>query len=168
MVLTIVRPGRPPGEKPTKPDESEPMPEVDLADAAWIDRPPTVVAAVLADPARWPGWWPGLVLEVAELRGPKGVRWRVLRAARGRASGSLEVWLQPVDGGTVAHHFLRLSGARGPLRRRERARLGERYRRRARAVLWSIADEVDPGRLARVAAPPTRLPRTLRADGRIP
>lgn len=133
------------------------MPEIDVVDATWIDVPPAAVAPLVADAARWPGWWPDLVLEAAERRGAKGMRWRVLAADRGRVHGSMEIWLQPTDGGTVAHYFLRLDGARHPLRRRERLRVMERHRFRGRAVMWAISDELDPGRLARVAAPPWSL-----------
>jgi hypothetical protein len=134
------------------------MPEVDVVDATWFGVRPGVLAAVVADPANWRAWWPDLDLALDQLRGAKGVRWFV-RSGRGRTVvGSMEIWLEPADDGTVAHFFLRLDGTRGPIRARERRRLEHAYRTRMKRAFWLLADEVDPGRLARVAGPPTRVP----------
>jgi hypothetical protein len=128
------------------------MPEIDVVDDTWIDVSPAVVGRVVADRARWGGWWPDLELTVDELRGPKGVRWNVASARNGTLAGSMEIWLQPVGAGTVAHYFLRLDGTGRAMGRRDRHRLAMRYRTRAKRVLWAVADELDPGRLARVAS----------------
>ena len=132
--------------------------EVDVLDATWIGVPPTAIAALVADPANWQRWWPDLDLEAAELRGPKGVRWIVRSALGGRAAGSMEVWLQEQDDGTVAHFFLRLDGTHRPLSQRERRVTEHDFRVRIKRVMWALGDRLDPGRLARVAGPPTRIP----------
>lgn len=144
------------------------MPDIDIVDASWIDAQPATVGVAVADATRWREWWPDLDLDVDELRGAKGVRWfvRSVRDASVRAGspsgdalhGSMEIWLQPADGGTVAHYFLRLDGSADLLRPRERARLVERYRFRAKKVMWGLADELDPGRLARISGPPDAIP----------
>jgi hypothetical protein len=134
------------------------VPEVDIVDDTWFGVRPRVVAPYVADPANWRRWWPDLSLQVLEWRGVKGVRWTVPAAATGKLRGSMEVWLQEVNGGTVAHFFLRLDGVRGPLSRRERAGYERRYRTQTKAVFWALADRLDPGRIARLAGPPTRIP----------
>ena len=134
------------------------MPEVDVVDSTWIDVGPATLAAEIAEPASWPRWWPDLVLQVDEWRGSKGMRWFVRSARNGLATGSMEVWLQPVDDGTVAHYFLRLDGTGAPLGRRERERLVHEYRVRAKQVFWGLSDRLDPGRLARVGGPPDTIP----------
>jgi hypothetical protein len=134
------------------------MPEVDVVDSTWIDVGPGSIAALIADSANWQRWWPDLDLLVDERRGRKGMRWFVRSARGGALSGSMEVWLQPVDDGTVAHFFLRLDGTRRPLRPRERARVAHGYRVRTKQVFWGLADRLDPGRLARVAGPPDTIP----------
>ncbi|MGH8860496.1 MAG: polyketide cyclase / dehydrase and lipid transport [Jatrophihabitantaceae bacterium] len=134
------------------------MPEIDIVDSTWIGVRPVTVAAAIADATNWRRWWPGMDLRVDEWRGPKGVRWSVLTACGGNAAGSMEVWLQSIDDGTVAHFFLRLDGTRRPLRRRERERIQHTYRRMTKQAFWGVADRLDPGRLARLAGPPTRIP----------
>lgn len=127
-------------------------------DATWIGCRPAAVARIVGDAANWRRWWPDLDLRVDERRGVKGVRWSVPAGRNGRFAGSMEIWLQAVDGGTVAHFFLRLDGARRPLTPRERGRLAHEHRVRIKQILWAVADRVDPGRLARLAGPPTRIP----------
>lgn len=126
-------------------------------DDTWLGVRPPVVAPVLADPRNWSHWWPDLTLVLHQLRGAKGVRWHVPSGRGGTVRGSMEIWLQAADGGTVAHYFLRLDGTRRPIRARERARLQDEYRVRTKRVLWTVADRLDPGRLARLAGPPTRI-----------
>jgi carbon monoxide dehydrogenase subunit G len=138
--------------------QAVPVPEVDVVDSTWVDVPPVTVAAALADPAQWSSWWPGLEARVVEWRGPKGVRWDVPVACGGSAAGSMEVWLQPIDGGTVVHYFLRLDGTARPLRARERRRIEHRYRVHTKRAFWALADRLDPARIARLAGPPTRIP----------
>lgn len=132
--------------------------EVDVVDATWVGVAPTVLAAPVADAGNWQRWWPDLDLHADELRGPKGVRWTVRSALGGRAAGSMEVWLQEQDDGTVMHYFLRLDGTHRPLSLRQRRDLEHDFRVRIKQIVWAMADRVDPGRLARVAGPPTRIP----------
>lgn len=116
-----------------------------------MDVPPAKVALVVSDASRWRTWWPDFALTVDELRGPKGVRWFVRSARNGALAGSMEIWLEPVGTGTIAHYFLRLEGTGRTVPRRLRERLTARYRARAKRVLWEVADELDPDRLARIS-----------------
>ncbi len=129
------------------------MPAIDIVDSTWFAARPTVVAALVADPGNWRRWWPRLVLEVDEWRGDKGMRWTV-PSAGGRAaglSGSAEVWLEPMFDGVVAHFFLRLDAPPGGRRlsRRRRDRITAEYRLGTKNAFWALADQLDPGRLAR-------------------
>lgn len=78
-------------------------PALDIADETFVAVPPQTLATVVADPAAWSRWWPDLQLTVTRDRGAKGQQWSV----RGPLVGSMEVWLEPVGPGTVAHWFLR-------------------------------------------------------------
>jgi hypothetical protein len=128
-------------------------PAIDIVDSTWLGARPAAVAAAVADPANWRRWWPGLRLRLDELRGEKGVRWHVDAVAESGScalSGSAEVWLQHVDGGVVAHFFLRLDpvpGAELTARLRDRLVLG--YHACTKAAFWALGDQLDPGRLAR-------------------
>jgi hypothetical protein len=129
------------------------MPDVDVVDSTWICARPSAVAAIVAQPSNWRRWWPNLVLEVDEWRGDKGVRWTV-RAPSFGAVGTMEVWLEPVFDGVVAHYFLRLDSDRDrPLSRRRRARCADAHRRRVKQVFWALGDQLDPSRLTRIAGP---------------
>jgi hypothetical protein len=111
------------------------------------------VAAVVAEPSNWRRWWPDLVVDVDEWRGNKGVRWTV-KAPRHKASGTMEVWLEPSFDGVVAHYFLRLDPDPGTrMSRRRGQRCADAHRRRIKQVFWSLGDRLDPSRLARVASP---------------
>jgi hypothetical protein len=136
-------------------------PAIDLIDSSWLGARPAAVAAAIADPANWRRWWPGLQLRVLELRGEKGARWHVDAVAHDASCGmrgSAEVWLQHVDGGVVAHFFLRLDPAPGTeLPPRVRDRLVQEYHRRTKAAFWALGDQLDPGRLARLVST-ARLP----------
>ncbi len=129
------------------------VPEIDVVDMTWIGAERAAVAAWLAQPAQWPHWWPDLELVVTEWRGALGLRWDVPSARRGRAAGSMEIYLHPADDGVVAYYLLRLDGTRRALPAWQRARWIRAYRARAKRVFWAIGDRVDPGRVARVAAP---------------
>lgn len=86
-----------------------------------------------------------------EWRGDKGMRWSVGPSERGSVAGSMEVWLEPQLDGTVAHFFLRLDATNGrPLPRRRARRLTDSYRIRAKAVFWSLGNQLDAARMARV------------------
>lgn len=128
------------------------MAEIDVVDDTWLDVPPATVSQVVSDASRWRTWWPDFVLAVDELRGPRGVRWIVDSARNGAFAGSMEIWLEAVGTGTMAHYFLRLDSIGTTMRRRERERLTARYRARAKRVLWAVADELDPARLARITS----------------
>lgn len=52
------------------------------------------------------GWPRGCGVGEVEDRGPKGVRW----VSTGRLVGSMEIWLEPVPGGTLVHHYVRGAG----------------------------------------------------------
>jgi hypothetical protein len=130
-----------------------PVPDIDIVDSTWICATPTVVAAAVSEAANWRRWWPDLELTVDEWRGVKGMRWLV-RAPSDSAAGSMEVWLEPDHDGVVAHYFLRLDALDGrPMSPRARDRITDRRRRHVKQVLWALADQLDPGRTARVAGP---------------
>jgi hypothetical protein len=132
------------------------MPDIDVVDSTWICAAPATVAAVVAQPANWRRWWPDLELVVDEWRGNKGVRWTV-RPSRLGAAGSMEIWLEPACDGVVAHYFLRLDAVDGrPMSRRRKVAAIDAHRRRVKQVLWALGDELDPGRTARVSAPPSQ------------
>jgi hypothetical protein len=128
------------------------VPAIDVVDSTWFAARPATVAAIVAEPASWRRWWPELTLEVDEWRNQKGVRWLVPSvggAGRGLA-GSAEVWLQPMCDGVVAHFFLRLDPAPGrQVSRRRRERVADISRRRTKQAFWSLADQLDPGRVTR-------------------
>lgn len=132
------------------------MPDIDIVDSTWFPARPAAVAAVVAEPANWRRWWPGLQLRVDELRGEKGVRWFVHSVAAGRSgscgglTGTAEVWLEPMFEGVVGHFFLRLDPAPGEqLDRRLRERVTREYRLRTKEAFWTLADQFDPGRIDR-------------------
>jgi hypothetical protein len=129
------------------------VPAIDIVDSTWIGARPSVVAAVVAEPSNWRRWWPDLDLTLDEWRADKGLRWVVRRSAAGDV-GSMEIWLEAAHDGVVAHYFLRLDSA-GPRRmsRRNVIRAVDIYRRHMKQVLWGLADELDPGRIARISVP---------------
>jgi hypothetical protein len=115
------------------------VPQLDLVDETFVVAAPARVAAVVRDPARWTGWWPDLVLSVFQDRGDQGVRWNV----RGALVGSMEVWLEPYGDGVVVHHYVRCDPVGGgPVPARER----RRRQRHAKAVFWSLKDELEGDR----------------------
>lgn len=131
------------------------MPDIDVVDSTWICAAPSVVAALVAEPANWRRWWPDLELAVDEWRGLKGVRWIVRRGPTDREAGTMEVWLEPAQDGVVVHYFLRLDAVDGrPMGRRRRDRLIHRRRCHTKQLFWALGDQLDPGRLERVAARP--------------
>lgn len=118
------------------------VPQLDLVDETFVVADPRAVAAVVADPARWPGWFPDLTLTVTRDRGVKGQQW----AVAGAWTGSAEVWLEPMADGVLLHLYLRLDPAGGPLSRR---RLDVERRRRAVAWkkhAWALKDALEGGR----------------------
>lgn len=130
------------------------MPDIDVLDSTWICARPAEVAAIVAEPSNWRRWWPRLDVAVDEWRGDKGVRWLVRPSEDGTLVGSMEVWLEQAFDGVVVHFFLRLDRAGGrSLSRRRVRRIEHRYRIEVKALFWSIGDQLDPGRLARVSRP---------------
>ncbi|MGN6333589.1 MAG: polyketide cyclase / dehydrase and lipid transport [Motilibacteraceae bacterium] len=120
------------------------MPQLDLVDETFVVADPRVVAAVVADPARWPVWFPDLTLTVTRDRGVKGQQW----AVAGAWSGSAEIWLEPMGDGVLLHLYLRLDPAGAPLSPR---RLDVERRRRAVAWkkhVWALKDALEGGRRA--------------------
>jgi hypothetical protein len=122
-------------------------------DSTWIGVATSAVAPLIADASRWSQWWPDLELRASEYRGLKGVRWLVRSAERGLFLGSMEIWLEPVAEGLVAHYFLRLDATAEAPSTRERERLVHHYRTQTKRAMWAVSDAVDPGRIARVSAP---------------
>lgn len=110
------------------------VPELDLLDETFVAARPAAVARLVGDRARWAHWWPGLVLTVEQDRGPEGIRWLVA----GEPGGTMEIWLEPVLDGTVAHYYLRIGSLS------ERA--GRRWTRNAKIVLWQLKDEIERDR----------------------
>lgn len=130
------------------------MAELDLLDETFVAAPPAAVARLVADRTRWAGWWPGLALTVAEDRAAEGVRWLVA----GDLQGTMEVWVEPVLDGAVAHYYLRVGALSGRARRW--------WSRRAKVVLWQLKDELERDR-----SPGERVQRpsevSIRERGRI-
>ena len=123
-------------------------------DSTWIPAPQATVAAVLAQPSNWRRWWPALDLGVHEWRGPKGMRW-VVRRVEGHPglTGTAEVWLQPSRDGVIAHFFLRLDVVPGGrLTRSAAVRLERRCRLDTKHAFWTLADDLDPGRVGRLCS----------------
>ncbi|MGH4026087.1 MAG: polyketide cyclase / dehydrase and lipid transport [Pseudonocardiaceae bacterium] len=125
------------------------MTSVDVVDETWFAVPPRVLAAVLAHRESWPQIWPDLQLEVFADRGEEGLRWTVT----GALVGSMEVWLEQVDPGTVLHYFLRADGP-GPQGvplllppRRARAETARRQRAAKRFALV-LKRHLEAGRAA--------------------
>jgi hypothetical protein len=128
------------------------VPTIDIVDSTWFAARRSTVAALVAEPANWRRWWPELALEVDEWRHEKGVRWLVhsVKGVGHGLTGSAEVWLEPMFEGVVVHFFLRLDPPRGGrVGRRRSARIAHAYRRRTKQAFWALADQLDPGRLAR-------------------
>jgi hypothetical protein len=148
------------------------VPAVDLVDETFVVVDRAVLAAVVADPARWRAWWPDLVLTVFMDRGLDGMRWSVA----GAWVGSLEIWLEPVGDGVLLHHYARLdrpgpdrpgdavAGAGSdltPRARRRDARARSRLARAWKRTVWALKDELEVGRevgtpRAAASAPPAR------------
>jgi len=123
------------------------MPSVDVVDETFVAVPREVLAAELADPARWRKLWPDLDLQVISDRGSAGVRWTVT----GALVGSMEVWLEPVLDGTVLHYFLRADppgpdGAPAPVDARRGAAEARRRQRAAKAIAFAYKDRLEEGR----------------------
>ncbi|MEU0545191.1 polyketide cyclase / dehydrase and lipid transport [Nocardia sp. NPDC005978] len=78
------------------------MSSIQVADQTFVAAPGTAVGELLADKARWRRWWPDLQLQVREDRADKGIRWTIA----GGATGTMEVWLEPMLDGVILHYFM--------------------------------------------------------------
>jgi hypothetical protein len=115
-------------------------PQIHLVDQTWIGVNAQTVSLVVADPANWPIWWPGLTLTVTRDRGVKGLQW----SADGQYRGSVEIWLEPCKTGVILHHFLRLHPATGqPLSRGQTARRTRDLAWHAKRVFWELKDRLE-------------------------
>lgn len=84
-------------------------------DQGFVAAPPRRVYELLADPASYPGWWPGAGADGGGVSLPLGRRPRAARPERERAEiglylmfgdESLEWYLEPFDDGTIVNAFL--------------------------------------------------------------
>ena len=114
------------------------MPAVDIADDTFVARPAEDVAAAVADRRAWRAWWPDLRLEVTRDRGVKGLQWTV----RGALAGSMEIWVEPVRGGSVVHWYLRADPP-SALASRQAARLRERRVRAWKVAAFALKDGLE-------------------------
>jgi hypothetical protein len=105
--------------------EAPAPPLIDVADDTYLRVAPSELARLVSDSAWWIRWWPDLVPHVTRDRGVKGQQWTVTGALR----GSMEIWLEPVAGGTVVHWYLRADPARPRVARSRRRCRRERERR---------------------------------------
>jgi hypothetical protein len=127
-------------EAPGTPPEL-PLPLIDVADDTYLRVAPSELARLVADSAWWIRWWPDLVPHVTRDRGVKGQQWTVTGALR----GSMEIWLEPVGGGTVVHWYLRADPARPRVARSPRRVRRERERRvRAwKSDMYALKDRLE-------------------------
>lgn len=105
----------------------------DVAAAAHLAVPPPQARALLVRTGLWEHCWPGLVLDVSEDRGPKGVRWTVEGALR----GSAEVWLEPWRASCVAHVYLRGEGGPRTASSSSTRTVGTYGERTRRLLFWA-------------------------------
>jgi len=125
------------------------VPSVDVVDETFLAVARSRVAAVFADPARWPTLWPDLRLATMADRGDQGIRWTVA----GALVGSMEVWLEELLDGTVLHYYLRADAAdaRGrpvALPPRRAAAEGRRRQQAAKAIALALKHDLEAGRAA--------------------
>lgn len=130
------------------------MPAVDLVDETFIVVDPQVLAAIVADRARWRTWWPELELTVFMDRGVQGIRWTVV----GELIGSCEIWLESQADGVLLHFYLRADptepGSRtkprvipdSPRGHRYVAAIRRRHALRWKQHVWQLKDELEVGR----------------------
>ncbi|WP_067565069.1 polyketide cyclase / dehydrase and lipid transport [Nocardia acidivorans] len=78
------------------------MSSIQVADQTFVAASGVAVGEMLADRGRWRQWWPDLQLQVREDRADKGIRWTVT----GAATGTMEVWLEPMLDGVILHYFM--------------------------------------------------------------
>jgi hypothetical protein len=135
---------------------------VELVDETFLAAAPTVVHEAYRQRCAAHAWWPDWSLTVFMDRGAQGTRWSVSGPLDGLpATGSAEIWLEPVLDGVVLHHFLRVDVAAAP-RRCGRAR--RRYVRAWKQQMARFKDALEagrpPGSAAVGSSPAPDLPRT--------
>lgn len=140
---------------------SRPLPPLAVVDAeAFLPVPPEVLAPRLADPRHPARWARGLVLHPYADRGAEGVR----AVVSGRLVGRVEWWLEPVPAppGVQVHFWLAATptgdGDRRPLapgrwQRRQQRLLLDTVRRRWRAALSALSDELGASGLGSLPTP---------------
>ncbi|AHH95355.1 hypothetical protein GCM10010174_58680 [Kutzneria viridogrisea] len=119
-----------------------PVPALDLVDETFLVVPPAAVAAVFAEPANWPRFWPDLTLAVYADRGDEGLRWTVA----GALVGTQEVWLEPMLDGTLLHYFLRADPPVPFRGQKQRLRALRQRQHAAKAVALDLKAELEQGR----------------------
>ena len=126
------------------------MNSIQIADETFVAADPVEVGKAVADPASWRRWWPDLRLTVIEDRGPLGHRWTVT----GALSGTMEVWLEPVMDGTIAHYFLHcepVGVSPSDLANLDLAGMNRKRRVDGKVMSFQLKRELEAGRAAGVA-----------------
>jgi len=134
------------------------QPQIHLVDETWLAVEPNRVVAEVTDPANWARWWPPLTLRVTRDRGLKGMQWAAVSRPvssskltgwrhRPALAGTVEIWLEPMLGGVLLHHYLRLDpvGDRR-LGRRAADRVTRRFAWQAKRQFWQLKDRLEAGR----------------------
>jgi len=129
------------------------QPQIHLVDETWLAVEPDQVVAEVTDPANWARWWPSLELRVTRDRGVKGMQWAALSRptsrplGQARLAGTVEIWLEPMLGGVLLHHYLRLDPADDRrLGRRAADRVTRRFAWQAKRQFWQLKDRLEAGR----------------------
>ncbi len=117
-----------------------PMTSLDLVDETYVVADRQVLAAVVADRARWHQWWPELTLSVFMDRGVDGIRWSI----SGALVGSSEIWLEQVGDGVLLHYYLRADPALPG--RRQIDILRHRHAMAWKRSAWALKDELEGDR----------------------
>ncbi|GIG68968.1 hypothetical protein Pen01_52630 [Phytomonospora endophytica] len=119
------------------------VPALDLIDDTYMACSPETLAPLVSAPALAAELWPEWRVSVTEERGVEGVRWKV----GGPVAGSTEVWIERYrDRGALVHVYVRVDPTGKPWSPRETERRRERLRRRVKAVMWRVKDEVERDR----------------------
>ncbi len=120
---------------------------VHVADETWIAAPPARVGEVVADPALWERFWPGLAPRLVEARGIEGVRLAVEQPPGERSRGwhgSAELYVHPEFEGVLLFQFLRLDPAPGHRVSARQVRLEQRRRSAVGlAASWALKDDLE-------------------------